>query len=340
MSVRKRNEYLEGGDSEEELDHGYDSEAGAESRLAATGHAHKKRKTDADSESEDQSFHSFSDGDGDGAEAGGVAVKTKDTSTGTAGRFALGADFEDDAPDALDDDEDNDDILAPLPTTSSTKPRPPKSVAAAEKAARKSGVVYISRVPPFMKPQTLRHFLAPHASKGLGRIFLTPEDHAQHVTRVKRGGNKKKSFTDGWVEFASKTEAQLAAQMLNGGIIGGKKGNFYYDDLWNMKYLRGFKWGNLTEQIAGEDAERGAKLRDGVRRTRRENRAFLEDVERGKMLEGMGRKEGARRGGEGGVEKVGRRGREFKQRKVQGRDGGGVEGKHAAGLKRVLGQIM
>jgi ESF2/ABP1 family protein len=138
-----------------------------------------------------------------------------------------------------------------------------------------------------MKPSTLKHFLAPHAPKGLGRVFLTPEDYNSHARRVKNGGNKKKSYTDGWVEFASKREAKVAAQMLNGNIVGGKKGNFYHDDIWSMKYLKGFKWSHLTEQIASENAERAARMREEIRKTKEENKAFVQDIERGKMLDGM-----------------------------------------------------
>ncbi|KAF2482922.1 hypothetical protein BDY17DRAFT_235168, partial [Neohortaea acidophila] len=164
----------------------------------------------------------------------------------------------------------------------------------AERTTRHSGVLYISRVPPFMKPSTLRNLLTPHAPSGLNRLFLTPEDSTTHASRVRQGGNKKKSYADGWVEFVSKKEAKIAAELLNGGIMGGKKGGFYHDDLWCLKYLRGFKWRDLNEQIAAENAERTVRMREEVRRTRKENRAFVMDVERGKMLEGMERKRAGR----------------------------------------------
>jgi ESF2/ABP1 family protein len=174
--------------------------------------------------------------------------------------------------------------------------------------------VYISRVPPFMKPHTLKHFLEEHAPKGLGRIFLTPEEHTRYLQRKKSGGNKKKSFTDGWVEFVSKNDAKAAASILNGNIMGGKKGNYYHDDLWNLKYLKGFKWSHLTEQIAAENAEREARLREEIRRTRKENKAFVEDIERGKALEGMDNKRKAK----GSATTTKRPEREFKQAKAQG----------------------
>ena len=30
---------------------------------------------------------------------------------------------------------------------------------------------------------------------------------------------------------------------------GGKKGGYYHDDIWNIKYLPKFLWGHLSEKI-------------------------------------------------------------------------------------------
>lgn len=169
-----------------------------------------------------------------------------------------------------------------------------KKLAKAQAKVSKTGVIYISRIPPFMKPHTLKHLLMPFAPSGLDRVFLTPEDPEAHKSRVKSGGNKKKMFSDGWVEFVSKREAKLAAEALNGKNIGGKKGSYYYDDVWNLKYLKGFKWRHLTEQIANENAEREAKLRAQTVRERKETREFLRNIERAKMLDGMEKKRKAK----------------------------------------------
>lgn len=309
MSVRKRNEFLENDESDEGSDHGYDSDAVEESRGAISGRASKRRKTEAGSE--DESVNGV-----DEAEEG------RDVSVAQDLHHKDPRNILSPYEPGVEEDESVGDEPARSQTSAPFKTSTPKEVAAAQKAAHRSGVVYISRVPPFMKPQTLKHFLAPHASKGLGRIFLTPEDHASHTRRVKSGGNKKKSFTDGWVEFVSKREAKIAAETLNGNIIGGKKGNFYHDDLWNMKYLKGFKWSHLTEQIANENAERAARMREEVRRTKQENKAFMEDVERGKMLKTMEGKRKARRERgddvvDAGIAQKNGRSREFKQKSVQ-----------------------
>jgi ESF2/ABP1 family protein len=45
----------------------------------------------------------------------------------------------------------------------------------------------------------------------------------------------------GWVEFADKKIARQVAESLNNTAIGGKKGDYYHDDIWNLKYLKKFK---------------------------------------------------------------------------------------------------
>lgn len=162
-----------------------------------------------------------------------------------------------------------------------TKPLTKKNLVATEKAIARSGVIYISRVPPFMKPQKLRSLLEPFGS--INRIFLTPEDPQSHTKRVRSGGNKKRSFTDGWVEFINKSDAKKACELLNAQLIGGKKGNYYRDDVWNLKYLKGYKWGHLTEQIASENAERAARMRVELSKNRKENKEFVANVERSKI---------------------------------------------------------
>jgi ESF2/ABP1 family protein len=321
MSTRKHNEFLDLDESENEVSDGYQSEAQEESRgKIASSRSAKRRKVDT--QSDDSGDDSVDD-----VSSKLVKALSKSKSAATQKpdtRFAKLQEFEGDdereegdnadgAEDELEAEEDGEDGDLTAPTERAGRTAP-KSVLRAEKAAKKSGVVYISRVPPFMKPHTLKHFLEEHAPKGLGRIFLTPEDHARYLQRKKSGGNKKKSFTDGWVEFVSKNDAKAAASILNGNIMGGKKGNYYHDDLWNMKYLKGFKWSHLTEQIAAENAEREARLREEIRRTRKENKAFVEDIERGKALEGMDNK----RKSKGSTVTTKRPEREFKQAKAQG----------------------
>jgi ESF2/ABP1 family protein len=57
--------------------------------------------------------------------------------------------------------------------------------------------------------------------------------------------------------------------------------------VWNIRYLSGVKWENLVEQIQNENAERAARLRFEISQGKKENKAFLENVERGKMVTGI-----------------------------------------------------
>jgi ESF2/ABP1 family protein len=160
-----------------------------------------------------------------------------------------------------------------------------RKLAKTRDASSRSGVIYISHIPPFMKPHTLKNLLSPFAPSGLGRIYLTPEDQDRRQARVRAGGNKKRSFVDGWVEVTSKKEAKMVVETLNTRSIGGKKGGYYFDDVWNLKYLKGFKWRHLTEQIMNENEERAARMRAEASSSKREMREFLRNVERAKIEE-------------------------------------------------------
>ena len=93
----------------------------------------------------------------------------------------------------------------------------------------------------------------------------------------------------------NKADAKHVCELLNARIIGGKKGSYYHDDVWNLLYLKGFKWRNLTEQIAAENAERASRMRAEISKTTKENKEFVQNVERAKMLDGMEVKRAAKK---------------------------------------------
>ncbi|CAI7841382.1 unnamed protein product, partial [Closterium sp. NIES-54] len=115
------------------------------------------------------------------------------------------------------------------------------------KKRHKTGVCYLSRIPPRMKPLKLRHLLSPYAE--ILRIYLTPEDPAARQRRRAAGGSRNKNFTEGWVEFARKRDAKRVAALLNGQPMGGKNRSHHRFDLWTIKYLKRFKWDNLSEEM-------------------------------------------------------------------------------------------
>jgi len=299
MATRKRNEWLEADNSDEDQDDGYDSEAQEESRGALAGRSIKRRKVDQDLENEEDDFSDDEALDRDSTawtkseDVGEDDEENEGVDQEEAERKAEAEAIQANASTLSDLDEDI--FNKPKGAQKTGKPLTAKQLERSQKAANKTGVIYLSRVPPFMKPSTLRSYLTPHGDTN--RIFLTPEDDVQHKRRVRAGGNKKKSYTDGWVEFVSKKDAKMVANVLNGNIIGGRKGSYYYDDVWNIKYLKGFKWHHLTEQISNENAERAARLRAEISRSRKEDRDFVRDVERGKMIQGIKTKRAARQEG-------------------------------------------
>lgn len=147
------------------------------------------------------------------------------------------------------------------------------------KREEKKGVAYIERVPPFMQVDKIRHIFSSFGK--VGRIYLTPEDKSDHRRRVKRGGQKRTKFIDGWVEFDDKKAAKHAANILNCQVLGGKKRhNFWRDDIWSVRYLPKFKWLNLMEHRHYVKQVRKAKLEQRMAMARKENMHYVEQVER------------------------------------------------------------
>ncbi len=144
----------------------------------------------------------------------------------------------------------------------------------------KRGVIYISRVPPFMKPNKARILFEEYGE--VTRLYLAEEDGSYSKKRKASGGNGSKQFKEGWVEYSDKKIAKRVAESLNGTTIGSKKGDFYRDDLWNLKYLKKFQWDYLTEKFAYERRVREQKLKASMLQAKRGNAEFVELIEKNK----------------------------------------------------------
>jgi ESF2/ABP1 family protein len=166
---------------------------------------------------------------------------------------------------------------------------PHESVEEASKSTT-PGVLYLPRVPPYMHAHKLRHLLAKFGE--IGRIYLTPEDETTREKRVKRGGQKKTMYLDGWVEFESKAEAKAVTLQLNGQLIGGKKQhNFYRDDIWTMRYLPKFVWQDLHEHLVAKKMSRQKRLDQRLERANKEDEFFLKNVMKNKKKKSTDDKE-------------------------------------------------
>ncbi|KAN0097817.1 hypothetical protein V8E55_002263 [Tylopilus felleus] len=178
---------------------------------------------------------------------------------------------------------DSEGYAGPAPSEKIVKPLTPEALAAFNEVQARSGVIYISRIPPGMQPAKVRHLLSQYGE--VGRVYLQPEDAKTAYLRRKHTTTKKPHFVEGWVEFKDKQVARSVAEMLNAQPIGGKKGTRWRDDVWTMKYLPKFKWNMLTEQIAHEAAVHAAKLRVELAQSRSEQREYLRNVELARILD-------------------------------------------------------
>ncbi|ORM39765.1 Pre-rRNA-processing protein esf2 [Babesia sp. Xinjiang] len=159
----------------------------------------------------------------------------------------------------------------------------------------RSGVIFCSRIPPFMNISKLRSYFSRYGK--VGKIYAEPETLTDYKTRVKHGGNKKLKFVHGWIEFMDKSIAKKVALHLNGQPVGDKKRhNFWRDDLWNLKYLPRYKFRDVMEYLHKHRSERKEKLSYHLAQARKENYNYLEQLEaekQHKSVEDRRRKQGA-----------------------------------------------
>nr|CAB3455238.1 unnamed protein product [Digitaria exilis] len=142
----------------------------------------------------------------------------------------------------------------------------------------KRGVCYLSRVPPHMNPSHIRQMLSKYGE--VLRIYLVPEGqgHRKHTIV------KAKAYSEGWIEFAKKSVAKRVANLLNGEQIGGKKRSSFYYDIWNIKYLRKFKWDDLVGETAEKTHIREQKLTLEIAAAKKQRDHYLSNVQKSRAL--------------------------------------------------------
>ncbi|KAF3766909.1 hypothetical protein M406DRAFT_337817 [Cryphonectria parasitica EP155] len=270
MAPEKRNHFLDAEESDDDA-----QDYNSEDELQKGGRTAKRRKLEDEGDSEDE----------DASENGEVSAGQEDGDSESEEKEVSKSLKKSKKTKNADSDAEPEGEKDNTKSAALVKSLTKKNLVATDAAIKKSGVVYLSRIPPFMKPAKLRSLLEPYGK--INRVFLTPQDPAAHARRVRAGGNKKKMYTEGWVEFVRKKDAKSVCELLNAQTIGGKKGTYYRDDIWTLLYLKGFKWHNLTEQIAAENAERSNRMMAEVNRTTKENMEFVRNVEKAKMLDGI-----------------------------------------------------
>lgn len=143
---------------------------------------------------------------------------------------------------------------------------------------RRSGVIYISRIPEGMTVANIREHLTDY---GVTRIYFIP-DREKRLTEF---NNKKvRCYKEGWIEFENKLMAKLCEYELNGKRIGGKRNVLYREDLWTLKYLKKFKWNHLMEKLSFDKKLREQRLKADMAQSKRENNFLVKNFEKSKML--------------------------------------------------------
>ena len=95
--------------------------------------------------------------------------------------------------------------------TSKLKKLTPEQLAKEQKKIKKTGVCYLSTIPPYMKPVKLRSVLSRFGK--LDRIFLKPEDPSSYQRRVKYGVIRKRdSQKVGWSLSIKRTLSSVRKQ--------------------------------------------------------------------------------------------------------------------------------
>ncbi|RMZ85675.1 hypothetical protein DV737_g671, partial [Chaetothyriales sp. CBS 132003] len=270
MSLSHNDLFGHSASDESDGDDGYDSEAAEvykASRATESGRARKRRRL------------SLSDSDGDESEPDAKADNAREQELDEHG-LPAGA-----APRAgreEREEREEREVERRLNASNTGESKESKK----KKKARRAGVIYLSSIPPHLRPSALRSLLQQRGFGPVTRLFLTPitKDAMKKSASTSKA---RRSYAEGWVEFASHKTAKLCTQTLNATAIGGKKGSYYRDDLWNMKYLRGMGWEELMDGVRGEKREEEARRDEERRQIQRDAKIFLEGVEEGKRVEGM-----------------------------------------------------
>eukprot|EP01023_Acetabularia_acetabulum_P005945 TRINITY_DN12454_c0_g1_i1.p1 TRINITY_DN12454_c0_g1~~TRINITY_DN12454_c0_g1_i1.p1 ORF type:complete len:144 (+),score=42.22 TRINITY_DN12454_c0_g1_i1:522-953(+) len=87
-----------------------------------------------------------------------------------------------------------------------------------------------------------------------------------------------------------KRDAVKAAEMLNNQPMRGKRRSAHWDDLWNIKYLKNFKWNHLTEEIAFIMSVKEQKVQQEIAKAKQEREHYFRQTGLAKHIEAMERK--------------------------------------------------
>ncbi|RNA13666.1 activator of basal transcription 1-like [Brachionus plicatilis] len=144
-----------------------------------------------------------------------------------------------------------------------------------------AGVLYLSRIPNRMNVKIIREYFSNFGQ--VERIYLEPMEQKRK--------NQPRAFAEGWIEFKQRKIAKKVSKMLNNMQVGGKRRNPWFHELWNIKYLKNFKWTHLNEKLAYEQESRKQRLRQEVALAKKEANFYIQNVEKNEKRKRFERKQ-------------------------------------------------
>ena len=172
---------------------------------------------------------------------------------------------------------DSEEDTLPSMVLEKKKPLSNAQIAELNNKIKKTGVVYLSTIPPGMNwSQVIQHL---KVFGEINRSHLRKEDAS--ASQRRKGHD---NFTEGWVEFVNRKDAKMCVSQLNGRIVGGKKSGKFHDYIWTMKYLHGFKWPQLLELMNYEKHLRADKLKSEFSKLKKQDEKYLENVSKSESL--------------------------------------------------------
>jgi ESF2/ABP1 family protein len=138
----------------------------------------------------------------------------------------------------------------------------------------KTGVVYLSHLPPHMKSHKIRYILNQYGT--VHRMYLRKEPLWRYKQRLERGDRKGRLFTDGWAEFEKKRDAKLCESRMNGQVTGLR--GRWANSIWSVKFLHGFKWVHLEAALEEERRKHLDKFKEENEKARETAKKWLKQT--------------------------------------------------------------
>lgn len=142
------------------------------------------------------------------------------------------------------------------------------------------GVVFLSSIPTNMRPDEVRLHLQQH-----GPIFRTKFTAFPKKQKPDGKGLLPLQFKNGYVEFLKREDAERCVALLNGNPVSTKKRRKSHGQLWNLRLLEDFSWGQLAEEREEKIRYRREFLHSAQEVERNANEAFRRMVLAKKKME-------------------------------------------------------